>query len=133
MQSKSLTIVLSVALVLAGSASIFLGFKWQHTENDINSGVQAITNLEQTNQDLNLNISNTETDLASLKEQIQSLELEIGQLTDNRNALQDKEDLYQSQNNYLTDMLNWYNQNYFFQEAGGLINTYADATGNAEP
>jgi len=34
---------------------------------------------------------------------------------------------------FLTDVLYWYNQNNFFQEASELISVYAAATGNIEP
>ena len=133
MQNRNLTIGLSVALMLASLGSIFLGYRWHQTEKDIQAGVEAIGNLNQINQDLNTDISNLETDLASLQDNTQSLELELAQLSDDRDALQTKVDLYQSQKAYLTDVLDWYNQNYFFQPADALINNYIAATGNTEP
>lgn len=90
-------------------------------------------NLIQVNQGLNEKITTSEGELASTAETIQSLGLELDQLATNKNALEEQAGLYQSQKSYLTDVLSWYNQNNFFQEASGLINVYAAATGNIEP
>ena len=90
-------------------------------------------NLIQINQGLNEKITASEGELASTAETIQSLGLERDQLAANKNALEEQAGLYQSQVSFLTDVLYWYNQNNFFQEASGLISVYAAATGNIEP
>ncbi len=110
------TILLSIALILAIGLSIFLWFKWQSLESSIQTGVEAIANLNQVNHDFEANIANSKNDLADLQGNIDLLNLELGQLTDNKNELQTKADLYQSQKVYLSDVLDWYNQYYFFQQ-----------------
>lgn len=133
MRNKVTTYVLVAVLALVAVVDVFLWFSWQKSESNIQTGAEVLTNLIQANQSLNEQIITSKDNVTNLENKYQELNLEVQQHTLEKDEEQTKVDLYQSQKQYLEDVLDWYNQRYFLQDVTALINGYAEATGNVEP
>jgi cell division protein FtsB len=133
MKSKILVILLSVAVILAIGANVFLWSAWQKAKVTLQTGAEVITNLMQINQDLSAQLSTLRADSNALEDETQALRLEIDQIETETDSLHDQADLNQSQKYYLADALDWYSQQYIFRDIGYLVDKFAVSTGNAPP
>lgn len=133
MKGKILMGGLAAVLALASGSGVFLWMSWQRTEIDTQVGAQAIENLMQVNQDINEQISTSESNHASLSTDYAFLELEKDQAVQDKSVVQARADLYQSQKDYLESVLDWYGWQYDYEDAKAVVDAYAAASGNVKP
>lgn len=121
------------ALAILAVLSLFLGIMLLNARADNQELAQTLTDQVIYGQQIRDQLATAQANLTILNQQYQTLQGERDQLTNENQQLQARSSLYQSQNYYLADVLDWFGRQYGYTDPIQLAKAYNEVKGTSLP